>query len=37
MLKNKSWKELVPKSVAQFIKKIKGIERIQDLARTDKV
>ena len=37
MLKNKSWKELVPKSVAQFIKEIKGIERIQDLARTDKV
>jgi len=37
MLKNKNWRELVPKSVAQFIKEIKGIERIQDLARTDKV
>ncbi len=37
MLKNKGWEELVPESVAQFIKEIQGIERIQDLARTDKV
>jgi len=37
MLNNKSWEELVPKSAAQFIKEIHGIERIQDLAKTDKV
>jgi len=37
MLNNKGWEELVPESVAQFIKEIKGIERIQDLAKTDKV
>jgi len=37
MLNNESWEELVPESVAQFIKEIKGIERIQDLAKTDKV
>jgi nicotinamide-nucleotide adenylyltransferase len=37
MLNNKSWEELVPESVARFIKEIKGIERLQDLARTDKV
>ncbi len=37
MLNNKSWEELVPESAAQFIKEIGGIERIQDLAKTDKV
>lgn len=37
MLNNESWEELVPESVAHYIKEIKGIERIQDLAKTDKV
>lgn len=37
MLNNKNWEELVPESVARFIKEIKGVERIQDLAKTDKV
>ncbi len=37
MLNNKSWQELVPESVTQFIKEIKGIERIQDLSKTDKI
>jgi nicotinamide-nucleotide adenylyltransferase len=37
MLNNKSWEELVPKSVAQFIKKIGGVQRIRELAKTDKV
>ncbi len=37
MLNNKSWEELVPENTAQFIKEIGGIERIQDLAKTDKV
>lgn len=37
MLKNESWTTLVPKSVAEFIKKIDGVNRLRDLARTDKV
>lgn len=36
MLKDESWEKLVPKSVADFIRKIDGINRIRDLARTDK-
>ncbi|MCW3977579.1 MAG: nicotinamide-nucleotide adenylyltransferase, partial [Candidatus Bathyarchaeota archaeon] len=36
MLNNKGWEELVPKSVAQFIKEIKGIQRIDDLSKTDR-
>jgi len=36
MLNNQNWEELVPKSVAQFIKKIEGVERLQDLAKSDK-
>ncbi len=37
MLKDESWTTLVPKSVAEFIKKIDGVNRLRDLARTDKV
>lgn len=37
MLKNKSWTELVPKSVVEYIKEIDGVERLQDLAKTDKI
>jgi nicotinamide-nucleotide adenylyltransferase len=37
MLAGKSWEELVPKSVAEFIKQIDGIQRLQDLNRTDKI
>lgn len=37
MLKNKSWTELVPKSVAEYVKKIDGVRRLQDLAKTDNV
>ncbi len=37
MLNNKGWEELVPESTAQIIKEIGGIERIQDLAKTDKI
>jgi len=33
---NESWRELVPKSVANFITEIDGINRLKDLARTDK-
>jgi nicotinamide-nucleotide adenylyltransferase len=35
MLKDESWSELVPKSVADFIKEIDGVNRLRDLARTD--
>jgi len=32
---NEGWSELVPKSVYSFIKKIKGDERLRDVARSD--
>jgi len=35
MLNGQNWEKLVPKSVAQFIKEINGVERIRDLAKTD--
>ncbi len=31
-----SWRDLVPKSVADFIDEIDGVNRLRDLARTDK-
>jgi nicotinamide-nucleotide adenylyltransferase len=37
MLKNDSWKDLVPRSTADFIEEIDGVKRLQDLAKTDKV
>ena len=37
MLKDESWTSLVPKSVAKFITEIDGVNRLRDLARTDKV
>jgi len=36
MLVDDSWTELVPKAVAEFIKKIDGVNRVRDLARTDR-
>ncbi len=36
MLKDDSWTTLVPKCVADFIINIDGINRLRDLARTDK-
>ena len=35
MLTDESWKKFVPKSVADYINKIDGINRLRDLARTD--
>jgi nicotinamide-nucleotide adenylyltransferase len=35
MLKGQGWEELVPKSVAAFIKEIDGVNRIQDLSKSD--
>ncbi len=37
MLTGESWTNLVPKSVAAFINKIDGVNRLRDLARTDKI
>jgi nicotinamide-nucleotide adenylyltransferase len=36
MLNDESWTKLVPKSVAQFITEIDGVNRLRDLAGTDK-
>ncbi|MGD6809504.1 MAG: nicotinamide-nucleotide adenylyltransferase [Candidatus Bathyarchaeia archaeon] len=37
MLKDENWTALVPKSVSDFILKIDGVNRLKDLARTDKI
>jgi nicotinamide-nucleotide adenylyltransferase len=37
MLKDEDWESIVPASVAEFIKEIDGVERLKDLAKTDKV
>ncbi len=37
IVKDNSWTELVPKSVADFILEIDGVNRLRDLARTDRV
>lgn len=37
MLKDQNWTSLVPKAVVDFINKIDGVNRLRDLARTDKV
>jgi nicotinamide-nucleotide adenylyltransferase len=36
MLNGKGWKTLVPKSVAKVIEEIGGVQRLKDLAKTDK-
>ena len=37
MAEGDSWKELVPKSVVDFVLEIDGINRLRELARTDRV
>jgi len=37
ILNDENWEELVPKSVADYVKRIGGVERLKDLAKTDKV
>jgi nicotinamide-nucleotide adenylyltransferase len=37
MLQGDSWMELVPKSVADFINEIDGVNRLRDLSTTDRV
>jgi nicotinamide-nucleotide adenylyltransferase len=37
MVNGENWQRLVPKSVADFIVEIDGVNRLRDLSRTDKV
>jgi len=37
ILKDESWTTLVPKSVADFITEIDGVNRLRDLTKTDKI
>jgi nicotinamide-nucleotide adenylyltransferase len=37
MLKGESWTTLVPKSVADFINEVDGVNRLRDLNRTDEI
>jgi len=37
MIENGNWEELVPKAVAEYIREIDGVQRVKDLAKTDKV
>ena len=37
MVAGDSWTKLVPKSVAEFILEIDGVNRVRDLARSDKI
>jgi len=36
MMSGKNWEELVPKTVAAFIKEIDGVQRLRDLNKKDK-
>lgn len=37
MINDENWTTLVPKSVREFINEVDGINRLKDLARTDKI
>ncbi|MBS7610876.1 nicotinamide-nucleotide adenylyltransferase [Candidatus Bathyarchaeota archaeon] len=37
MVSGDSWEELVPKPVAEYIREIRGVDRIRTLASTDKI
>lgn len=37
ILKGRNWEELLPESVAKLIKQINGVERLQDLSKSDRV
>lgn len=36
ILSKRNWEELVPETIAQFVKEIDGVERLRELAKTDK-
>ena len=37
MLRGGGWEELLPESVAKYIKQINGINRLQDLSKSDRI
>jgi nicotinamide-nucleotide adenylyltransferase len=37
MVKDQNWENLVPQTVATFMKEIDGINRLKDLIKTDKI
>jgi nicotinamide-nucleotide adenylyltransferase len=37
IMKGRGWEKLVPKAVAEFIEQIDGVNRLRDLAKSDKV
>jgi nicotinamide-nucleotide adenylyltransferase len=37
IIEDKNWEALVPKTVAEYIKEIDGVQRIKDLTKTDRV
>jgi nicotinamide-nucleotide adenylyltransferase len=37
ILENRNWEALVPKSIAAYIKEIDGVQRLQDLNKTDRI
>jgi len=37
ILNGENWEELVPKSVAEFLNEIDGVDRLKDLTKSDKV
>ena len=36
IIEGKNWEELLPKTVAGYVKQIKGEERMREIAQTDK-
>lgn len=37
MLENEPWEDLVPEAVVRVVKEVQGVERLRDLAKTDKI
>ena len=37
MLRDESWRELVPPKVAEVIDMVKGVERLKDVSKSDKL
>jgi nicotinamide-nucleotide adenylyltransferase len=37
MLNDEPWEDLVPEAVVRVVKEVQGVERLRDLAKTDKV
>jgi nicotinamide-nucleotide adenylyltransferase len=37
MLKEETWEDLVPAAVVRVVREVRGVERLRDLAKTDKI